>query len=78
MDLVGKPPGLGDQLETEWILKRYHKPADEVSPSWDLSGAVQDTQLLLEVGWEVANGTSFPEWKPGTEFKAKRDAMMAR
>ena len=77
-DLVGKPASLGDQLETEWILKHYHKPSDEVGPDWDLSGAAQDTQLLFEVGWEVANGEQFPTWKPGTEFKAKRDEMLAR
>ena len=76
-DLVGQPPGLGDQLETEWILKHYHKPSDEVTPDWNLSGAAQDTQLLFEVGWEVADGKDFPTWKLGTEFKAKRDAMLA-
>ena len=76
-DLVGKPAGLGDQLETEWILKHYHKPSDEVGPDWDLSGDAQDTQLLFEVGWEVANGAQFPTWKPGTEFKAKRDETLA-
>ena len=77
-DLVGKPAGLGDQLETEWILKHYHKPSDEVGPDWDLSGAAQDAQLLFEVGWEVADGEQFPEWKTGTEFKAKRDAMLGQ
>ena len=51
---------------------------DEVKPDWDLSGAVQDVQLLLEVGSQVANGAKFPEWKPGVEFKPKRDAMMKK
>jgi Zn-dependent M28 family amino/carboxypeptidase len=32
--------------------------------------------LLFEVGYQVANADKFPEWKPGTEFKAKRDAML--
>ncbi len=74
--LVGKPASLGDQLETEWILKHYHKPSDEVAPDWDLAGAAQDAQLLFEVGWQVANGASFPTWKPDAEFKARRDEMM--
>jgi hypothetical protein len=52
--------------------------SDEVDPNWDLSGAVQDIQLLFEVGYEVANGDRFPEWKPDTEFKAKRDAMLKK
>ncbi len=75
--LVGKPAELGDQLETDFILKHYHKPSDEVTSDWNLSGAVQDAQLLFEVGWQVANGDTFPEWKPDAEFKARRDAMMA-
>src|SRR5262249_322407 len=53
----------------------YHQVTDEVYPDWDLSGALQDVQLLFEVGYEVANGDKFPEWKAGSEFKAKRDAM---
>ena len=76
--LVGKPAELGDQLETDFILKHYHKPSDEVTPDWDLSGAVQDTQLLLEVGWQVANGRDYPAWKPDAEFKARRDAATAQ
>jgi Zn-dependent M28 family amino/carboxypeptidase len=60
----------------EFDLKDYHQVSDEVKPDWDLSGAVQDVQLLFEVGYEVANGKIWPEWKPGNEFKPKRDAMM--
>jgi Zn-dependent M28 family amino/carboxypeptidase len=56
----------------------YHQVTDEVHPDWDLSGAVQDTQLLFEVGYEVANGDKFPEWKPSSEFKAKRDSMLKK
>ena len=48
-----------------------------MKPDWDLAGAVEDLQLLLGVGYRVAQADGFPEWKPGTEFKAKRDAMKA-
>ena len=56
----------------------YHQVTDEVHPDWDLSGAVQDVQLLFEVGYQVANGDKFPEWKPRSEFKAKRDSMLKK
>jgi len=59
----------------EFDLKDYHQPSDEVKPDWDLSGAVQDVDLLFEVGYKVANADKFPEWKSGNEFKPKRDAM---
>jgi hypothetical protein len=32
--------------------------------------------VCLEVGDRVAQDPKYPEWKPGTEFKAKRDEMM--
>jgi len=62
----------------EYDSTDYHQITDEVKPDWDLSGAVQDVQLVFEVGYEVANGDKFPEWKPGNEFKAKRDAMVKK
>ncbi|HEX8077141.1 MAG TPA: hypothetical protein VF511_04955, partial [Chthoniobacterales bacterium] len=72
------PPGFGQQKKDEYVAKHYHQPSDQVNPDWDLSGAAEDLGLLLEVGYEVANGNKFPEWKPGTEFKAKRDAMVKK
>jgi Zn-dependent M28 family amino/carboxypeptidase len=56
----------------------YHQPSDQVKPDWDLRGAAEDMQLLFAVGYRVANAHTFPEWKPGNEFKAKRDAMLKR
>jgi len=62
----------------EFDLKDYHQVTDEVKSDWDLSGAVEDVQLLFEVGYEVANNPKLPEWRPGTEFKPKRDAMLKK
>jgi Zn-dependent M28 family amino/carboxypeptidase len=78
---IGKGEHLLSRLENaplrsdEFDLKDYHQVTDQIQPDWDLTGAVQDVDLLLEVGYQVANGDKFPEWKPGIEFKAKRDAM---
>ncbi len=78
IEIIGKPPEYGKQKRDEFVAKHYHQPSDEVDPSWDLSGAVQDVQLLFEVGYHVANGDKFPEWKTGSEFKTKRDAMLKK
>jgi len=77
IDFVGKPAGWGQQKRDEYTERDYHKVSDEVKPGWDLSGAVEDARLLFEVGLRVAQGDQFPEWKPGTEFKAKREAMLS-
>jgi Zn-dependent M28 family amino/carboxypeptidase len=78
IEIIGRPLEYGKQKRDEYVAKHYHQPSDEVDPTWDLSGAVQDVQLLLEVGYQVANGDKFPEWKPRSEFKAKRDAMQKK
>jgi len=78
IEIIGKPPEYGKQKRDEFVAKHYHQVSDELDPKWDLSGAVQDVQLLFEVGYQVANGDKFPEWKSGVEFKAKRDAMMKK
>ncbi|MEY2494394.1 MAG: hypothetical protein QOJ45_886 [Verrucomicrobiota bacterium] len=77
-DVIGKPPEFGQQKKDEFIAKHYHQPSDQVDPAWDVSGGAEDLQLLFEVGYQVANGEKFPEWKPGTEFKAKRDEMIKK
>ena len=75
--LVSRPPN-GPLRSDEFDLKDYHQVTDEVHTDWDLSGAVQDVDLLFEVGYQVANADKFPEWKPGNEFKPKRDAMLKK
>src|SRR5438034_2067753 len=67
-DVIGKPAGFGMEKSKDYIARHYHQPSDEVDPAWDLSGAAEDAVLLFEVGYQVANGDKYPEWKPGTEF----------
>jgi Zn-dependent M28 family amino/carboxypeptidase len=60
----------------EYEANDYHQPSDVVKPDWDLTGTAEDAQLVFAVGYRVANADKFPDWKPGNEFKAKRDAML--
>ena len=75
---VGKPAEYSQQKRDEYTNKDYHAPSDEIKPDWDLAGAIDDAQLLFVVGYRVANAATFPEWKPGNEFKATRDAMLRK
>jgi Zn-dependent M28 family amino/carboxypeptidase len=74
-EFVGKPLGYGKQKRDEYTNNDYHAPSDEVKPDWDLTGAADDADLFFGVGYRVANADKYPEWRPGNEFKAKRDAM---
>jgi hypothetical protein len=64
------------KMREKYTSEDYHKPSDDVKADWDLSGLVQDSQLCFMVGYRVANNAAMPEWKPGTEFKAKREASL--
>jgi Zn-dependent M28 family amino/carboxypeptidase len=75
---INKPEGYGKQKRDEFTLRDYHAPSDEVKPDWDLAGLAEDAKLLLAVGYRVAQAATYPEWKPGNEFKAVRDKMLNR
>ena len=77
IDYIGKPAAYGMQKRDEYTNHDYHAVSDEVKPDWDLSGAAQDMATLFRVGFGVAQVPDIPQWKPGTEFKARRDSMMA-
>ena len=75
---ICKKPGYGRMKRDEYTNRDYHAVSDEIKADWDLSGAVEDAQLLFQVGYRVAQRAAYPEWKPGTEFKALRDEMLGR
>jgi Zn-dependent M28 family amino/carboxypeptidase len=74
---VGKPDSFSKAKRDDYTDHDYHNVTDEVKPDWDLSGAVEDLGLLFHVGVRVADGTSWPVWKSGNEFKAVREKMLA-
>ena len=76
IDYLGRPAGWGLKMREKFTKENYHKPSDTITPDWHLSGAVQDLQLLFEVGYRVAEANRFPTWSPGSEFRARREAML--
>jgi Zn-dependent M28 family amino/carboxypeptidase len=76
VDYLGKPPEYAKQQRDEWNANRYHTPKDVVLPDWDLTGTREDLMVLFAVGYRVAQADKLPEWKPGNEFRAKREASL--
>jgi Zn-dependent M28 family amino/carboxypeptidase len=72
-DLVSGGTARGSALAEDYTTKRYHQPDDEYSPSWDLTGMAQDTQLLHDLGARLANSTVWPNWSTDSEFRSVRD-----
>jgi Zn-dependent M28 family amino/carboxypeptidase len=71
-DLITGGRAAGDAWVADYTSRCYHQPCDAWSPDWDLRGAAQDVALTYEAGRALANSRDWPDWKPGSEFKAIR------
>lgn len=71
-DFIGRPEGWGREQSELWERTHYHRPSDEVSDAWDLSGAVEDARLYFLLGAAVANAPRMPTWNKADEFEATR------
>lgn len=79
IDHVEKGKEYGKQLQDDYTANYYHKPNEEYDPArWNLDGAVDDVQLLYNVGKSLANSAQWPQWKASSEFKAVRDSYMKK
>jgi Zn-dependent M28 family amino/carboxypeptidase len=76
VEYIGKPADFSEKVRNEYTERDYHQPSDVVKPDWDLSGAREDLQVFFAVGYRVAEADTFPEWKPGNEFREKREQML--
>lgn len=74
IDIVGKGKDYGKKQMDEFVANHYHQPSDQYDPSWTFEKGIQDMDLLFMIGKKLASETSWPAWKPGSEFKAIRDS----
>ncbi len=72
-DLVEGGREAGDQWIADFIANCYHQTCDAWSEDWDLRGAAQDIELFRLILEDLGNSTRWPQWKPGSEFKAIRE-----
>ncbi len=64
------------QREADYVEHRYHSPADEIQPDWDVDAAVEDLRLFFKIGERLANDDEWPQWFKGNEFRAIREASL--
>lgn len=76
-DLVEGGRAAGQAWVDAYTGQCYHQACDAIGPDWKLDGAAQDVDLLLNIGRDLASSTRWPQWKPGSEFKAVRDKSAA-
>ncbi len=63
----------GKKQAEDYNTNRYHKPQDEYHEDWDVSGTLQDLQLLFKTGTSLANTDDFPTWNEGVMYKKIRE-----
>jgi len=68
-----QPEGWGKKQLQAWTDKHYHQRSDQYDPSWDLAGAIEDIQLLTEVGLNAADSPMMQSWVSGDEFELARE-----
>ena len=55
----------------------YHAACDAWSEKWNMAGAMQDINVMYDIGHDLAFSSRWPKWKPGSEFKGLRDQSAA-
>ncbi len=78
VNFQGKTKEWGKEQSEKYITTDYHKVSDDVKPEWSFDGGAEDMKALFLVGAELAGSTSFPSWKAGSEFKARREVMTGK
>jgi Zn-dependent M28 family amino/carboxypeptidase len=68
----------GKQKQQEYGDLHYHQPSDNYSSTMNADGMAQVANLLFVVGNKLADETTFPGWKKGSEFKAVREKSMSK
>jgi Zn-dependent M28 family amino/carboxypeptidase len=68
-DYVGKPAGYGQEKKDQYIEKRYHQPSDEILPSFNYDGAVQQLRVTVRTAVAVTDAPSQPTWNGTSEFR---------
>lgn len=75
-DVIGQPPGWGEEQINRYTDLHYHQPSDEVTDEWNFDGMVQEAVLNLLVSWRIANNDAMPQWKEGDEFAYLREGAL--
>ncbi|MFM5948356.1 MAG: M20/M25/M40 family metallo-hydrolase [Novosphingobium sp.] len=74
-DLVEGGRPAGQAWIDDYTGRCYHQACDAWDASWNMAGAMQDIELVRTLGWDLANSTRWPVWKPGSEFAAARGSV---
>ena len=58
----------GKKIQIAWMTTFYHTPQDDMNQPLNFNAARKCTQVILAVGYEIAEATDRPTWNPGDIF----------
>ncbi|MEL6661643.1 MAG: M28 family metallopeptidase [Pseudomonadota bacterium] len=76
-DQVDGGVAVGKAADQVHYSQRYHKPMDEVLPSFNYDGLAADAIAITKVATDIANSNDWPSWYEGNEFEAIREESLA-
>ncbi len=71
-DLVDGGTAAGQKTVSAYNANCYHQPCDQFDSKWNFAGTVQEASVAFSLGKELANSTTWPDWKEGNEYKSLR------
>lgn len=76
IEYLGKESSFGAMKRKEFRENDYHKVSDEIKSDWNLTGAVEDLELLAQVVYRLSQDEAWPHWRPGSEFRQIREKSL--
>ncbi len=73
-EFVGRPSGWGEEQFKIYNARDYHQPSDELRPTADFGGVVQQTEFAYALGRRIADLKEMPRYNPNDEFARARQA----
>jgi len=74
IDMIDGGIERGRAFSQAYVANVYHKPSDEITDAWDMTGGAEDLEALYTVGRRLADGNEWPQWRANAEFRATREA----
>jgi Zn-dependent M28 family amino/carboxypeptidase len=68
LDFVDRPAGWGQAQRAAYRAERYHRPQDELLPTFSVDGAMQQLRVVARLALAVAAAPGQPTWNPTSEF----------
>jgi Zn-dependent M28 family amino/carboxypeptidase len=68
----------GEKQAKDYNDNHYHQPSDSYTPDMNTKGMAEIANILFNIGYKLSNETTFPGWKPKSEFKAVRDKTISK